>query len=77
MTSDEITQEHILQRVRMRRACYIALTIVSVLWLIKIVGFIFSIDLVQYGIYPRSLYDIDGVFICSTDTWIMVTYFCQ
>ncbi len=44
-----------------RRAFIIAASFTLILWLIKSVELIFLIDLVQYGVYPRTLSGLKGL----------------
>ena len=48
---------------RIRRAFIIATAFAALLWLIKSVELIFSLELVEYGIYPRVLHGFKGIFI--------------
>ncbi len=47
----------------LRRSFIIAASFTVVLWLIKSAELIFSLDLVQYGVYPRSLSGLKGIFL--------------
>ena len=45
----------------LRRSFILAASFAALLWLIKLVDVIFSLDLVQYGVYPRELSGLMGI----------------
>ncbi|MCE1197924.1 MAG: rhomboid family intramembrane serine protease [Marinilabiliales bacterium] len=44
-----------------RHALFFAGTVVSVIWIIQLIGFEFGLDLTRYGVHPRDLTGLRGI----------------
>jgi membrane associated rhomboid family serine protease len=50
------------QKQRMRQSILIALLFTMFLWLVKLLEFVFGFSLVEFGIYPRTISGLIGIF---------------
>ena len=50
------------ERKRLLQSLIIALVFVSLLWIVKLVEVFFGLDFTSYGLFPRTLFGIKGIF---------------